>query len=135
MGDLERLMRAVRTIERLAWKHDCKDAAAVLMEHCSCKDRDAAAFAGYWLVEVWELNRKAHQESNPRCVECGDDVEGKRDVVRSDASYCSPACRQRAYRKRVTAPLPAERSKRNGNAAALRLPTSAEPVSRNERQQ
>src|SRR5215211_5954936 len=91
MGDLERLMRAVRTIERLAWKHDCKDAAAVLMEHCSCKDRDAAAFAGYWLVEVWELNRKAHQESNPRCVECGDDVEGKRDVVRSDASYCSPA--------------------------------------------
>jgi hypothetical protein len=65
-----------------------------------------------------------------KCAECGQDVWAKTDLVarkrefrwvRRDARYCSAKCRQKAYRKRVTArasPVRSEPSQRDGSSHA-----------------
>ena len=127
-SDLESLMRAVKTIERLAHKYDHEALAAALLKDCSRKDREAVAFVGLYLHDVWrEHLRGPDQASWPRCYECGRDIERPDGDPRADARYCSPKCRQRAYRKRVTASPSAESRKGNGGSAPLRMmcaPTS-----------
>jgi hypothetical protein len=100
MSDLKRLVRAVRIIEKLGWKYEHKDVAEALMKHCSARERGSCAFVGHYLVDVFYLNQAAERAAEPRCRECGGDVYGAKDSVRADARYCSPMCRQRAYRKR-----------------------------------
>jgi hypothetical protein len=97
-SDLQRLMRAVKIIARLADKYEQEEVAEALLKHCSHRERDAVSYVGTYLGDVWHFLRKAHYEALPRCRECGADAGG-----RADARYCSPGCRQRAYRKRVTA--------------------------------
>jgi hypothetical protein len=102
-SDLHRLMRAVKVIARLAWKYRTEDIAAALMKHCSSRERGDAAFVGTFLDDVWQLNKEAERELEPRCCECGRDILGTKDTgPRADARYCSPKCRQHAYRRRVT---------------------------------
>lgn len=103
-SDLQRLLRAAKTIARLAWKYDQKDIAAALLKHTTQRERQDVSFISQYLVDVWELYHQAEREAELRCCECGDSVhEWKDGLARSDARYCSPKCRQRAYRKRMTA--------------------------------
>jgi hypothetical protein len=102
-SDLQRLMRAVKVIAKLARKYRPEDVAAAMMKHCSACERGDAALVGTFLDDIWQLNREAEDEAEPRCPECGDFVDGKwtkTSRMRADARYCSQACRQRAYRKR-----------------------------------
>jgi hypothetical protein len=122
-SDLQRLMRAVKVIAKLAWKYEQEDVAAAMMKHCSARERSDAALVGSFLDDIWQLNRKAEDEAEPRCCECGENIYdikasecAKRgideDPPRTDVRYCSAKCRQRAYRKRVAA-------NRSTNAAAV----------------
>jgi hypothetical protein len=115
-SDIDRLMTAVRTIARLGWKYKHEDVAAALMKYCSPRERGDAAFAGSFLTDLWELNRKAEEGVEKLCCECGthtvDEWKGS-GYARSDSRYCSAKCRQKAYRKRVTAERSAGRPRRN----------------------
>lgn len=115
MTDLQRLMRAVKTISRLARKYRQEDVAAALLKHVSQRDRESVAFVGGYLSDVWELYKEPEREAEPRCCECGKNICDIKacecakhgideDLLpRTDARYCSAKCRQRAYRKRVAA--------------------------------
>jgi hypothetical protein len=140
-SDLQRLMRAVKIIAELAWKYRQEDVAMTLLKHCTRREREDVDFIGQFLVDVSDLNRKAEAEAEPRCCECGDSIYNKKDpnrkiakllgvcsatieqdigqkhsAMRSDARYCSPKCRQRAYRKRATDNRSASGPKRNDAA-------------------
>jgi hypothetical protein len=144
MSDLQRLMRAVKIIARLAQKYDQKDVADALMKHCSRRDRDVAAFIRQYFVDVFDLNRKAEEEAEPRCCECGGNVFNAKNfnrqiaeilgvspqtidhdcgtkvrTVRADTRYCSPKCRQRAYRKRKRVTVRHSSSRRKRHAATI----------------
>jgi hypothetical protein len=79
---------------------------------------------------LWDVARRKRQDENgtqenapQKCAQCG-----KRLRHRTDALYCSSACRQKAYRKRALRPgLDIERKNRN---ASQILPPIA-PISRN----
>jgi hypothetical protein len=96
----------VKVINRLANKYREEEVATALMKHWSRRERDIAAFVGTWLTDIWEINRKAESETEPHCCECGanilDNVKYDDKDARADARYCSPKCRQRAYRKRYS---------------------------------
>src|SRR5262249_349598 len=103
-SDLQQLMRAVKIIAKLAWKYRHEDVAAALLKHCSQREREDVPFVGQYLVEVWELYKGPESDAEPRCCECGTNIYDSKDgVARRDTRYCSQACRQRAYRKRVMA--------------------------------
>jgi hypothetical protein len=142
-SELGRLMMAVKIIAKLGSKCSNESIAAALMEHCSAQERGDAAFAGQVLVDAYETNRKAEAEAEPRCCECGDNILDKKistrtaalilhvhyrtverdagvketKLSRADARYCSAKCRQKAYRKRVTAKHASNHSERNGRDA------------------
>jgi hypothetical protein len=110
-SDLQRLMRAVRVITKVAREYDDEEVAEALMKHCSRKERGEAAFAGGFLEGMWQLNKKAESEAEPRCCECGENILDAKSTAaaeagreerdpRADTRYCSPKCRTRAYRKR-----------------------------------
>ena len=75
MSDLTRLIRAVRTLDKLAGEYSAEEIAAALVKHCSRKDRDEVAFAGHALLDVWHVYREADDASWPRCSECGNNIE------------------------------------------------------------
>jgi hypothetical protein len=136
MTDLERLMRAVKVIAKLAWQHEAKDVADALMQHATVRERENVPFVGQYLQDVESYYREADAAAEPRCAECGRSIYyGKkaiarfsgidpqtvaRDtgtryaVARSDARYCSAKCRQKAYRNRQAA--------RDGNKALNQRP-------------
>ena len=58
------------------------------------------------------------QRRQPRVCICG--IEFK--PTRGDARYCSPACKQRAYRQRVTAPTPPPRRPEPRKAGPVKHP-------------
>jgi len=116
-SDLQDLMRAVKIIAKLARKYQQEDVAAALLKHCTQRERADVPFIGQYLVDVWELYCKAEEAAEPRCAECGNSIhEWKDEFARSDARYCSQKCRQRAYRKRVTANRSANGRRRNAAA-------------------
>jgi DNA-directed RNA polymerase subunit RPC12/RpoP len=90
---------------------------------------DQIVEASLYLEKVARCINKQMQQMQWKCAECGHEVWFKDDLlrqsreikrVRRDAHYCSPACRQKAFRKRkrVTAsplsaldkPLPRDNS-------------------------
>ena len=102
-SDLQRLLRAVKRIARFAGRYRQEDIAAALLKDCTPRERADVGFVGQYLLDVWELNRKPELEAEPRCCECGKNIHDAKDgIARRDARYCSPVCRTRAYRKRVT---------------------------------
>jgi hypothetical protein len=142
MTDLERLMRAVKVIAKLAWQYEAKDVADALMQHATLRERENVRFVADYLSEVESYYREAHAATEQRCVECGGMIYDSRNggasdkaighllstdaqtiarwagtqysPVRSNARYCSAKCRQKAYRKRQAA--------RDGNKALNQLP-------------
>ena len=113
-SDLQRLMRAVKIIAKLAWKYRQQDVAAALLKHYSQRERGDVPLAGQFLTDLWDRYQASEREAEPRCLQCGESVHDTKDnLARADARYCSPKCRQRAYRKRVTARCPDGRQKHN----------------------
>jgi hypothetical protein len=117
-SDLDRFLRAVRTLTKLAHKHpDDSVWIEALGRHATVKQEGDVWFVGTFLDDIGrELSQRRVEEDYPRCV-CGREIEN----ARTDAKYCSRKCRQRAYRKRVTADPTKHERKRNGNGLALRL--------------
>jgi hypothetical protein len=97
-SDLQRLRLAVKIIAKLASKYEDKDVGEAMMKHFSARERGDATFVGTYLTDVWEINREAEEAAG---------------YARSDARYCSAKCRQKAYRKRVTAKRADDRPRRN----------------------
>jgi IS30 family transposase len=63
---------------------------------------DKLRFLGATLEGIGEMMKKEEAQAQERkCVECGSSLAGLDGEAR--AHYCSPKCRQTAYRKRVTA--------------------------------
>jgi len=85
-----------RTLVRLntVTRYSEEAIAKALLPHVKA---DQIQFLSEYLSDVAELMRKDDVVVR-RCAECGDSIPS-----RTDARYCSPRCRQRAYRKRVTA--------------------------------
>jgi hypothetical protein len=108
-------MKARRTLTRmakLAWK---VRAEALVSALNGWQPPRGFLFLFTYLSDLEELSRR------PRpCAECGTNLK----EYRSDARYCSPSCRQRAYRKRrVTARLSStdtEASRGDGSHCAER---------------
>jgi hypothetical protein len=124
-SDLQRLMRAVRTLSKLAQKYREEDVAAALLKHCTRRQRPDFPFVGQFLLDLHELYRKPEEDAEPRCCECGDFIHYNfkdRGIARSDARYCRPACRQKAHRKRVTANRAGGRQRRNAATVRDGLP-------------
>jgi hypothetical protein len=83
--------------------------------------------------DLHELMRKGITEHEPKCAVCGKPVIGsisralaqlgveKICSPRSDTRYCSARCRQKAYRKRVTAGRIDRRRSRNEQPSPLQI--------------
>jgi predicted nucleic acid-binding Zn ribbon protein len=88
-----------RTFARLLWLANRANAdvlAKLLVEHGAT---DGVQFCRDYLGDLWvEIGPLLSRPKRP-CAVCGQDI---RDIDRPDARYCSRACQQRAYRKRVT---------------------------------
>jgi endogenous inhibitor of DNA gyrase (YacG/DUF329 family) len=68
------------------------------VRHHYCSDRCRNAHSpGYQAGLARQARAEARGPSRP-CSECGEHFEPRR----SDARFCSPRCKQKAYRKRVT---------------------------------
>jgi hypothetical protein len=65
------------------------------------------------------------------CRQCGKEICYDGRDPRTDAQYCGPACRQRAYRSRVTTSAPKREREPNGNSILLRLWQQKGAASRN----
>src|SRR5262245_25422748 len=81
-------------------------------------------FLGEALDGISRTMEKRLTQHEPVCPVCNQAVgEGPRDTddFRSDARYCSAKCKQKAYRRRVTANRKNNGDSRNDSANALRL--------------
>jgi hypothetical protein len=85
----------------------------------------ADEWGGTFLDDIGSELSKRRDSVERRCRQCGkdiaDDVRYDGRHPRADAQYCGPACRQRAYRSRVTTGAPKCKPKNNGNGTSLRL--------------
>jgi hypothetical protein len=94
-----------RTLARVQWlrnRADCQELADALFAHGANSNTHVHIRGlGQYLEDVAEcLELKYPKQS---CAMCGIDLGCSFSVTRRDVRYCSSRCRQRAYRKRVTA--------------------------------
>jgi hypothetical protein len=89
------------------WLFDRVDAeklANVLVAHgFDFDDADEIGGLGQYLSDVREFMERLRPEQKQPCGVCGCDIRRETDCRRPEVRYCSAACRQRAYRARVTA--------------------------------
>jgi hypothetical protein len=83
-----------------AWHYWRKNGSKVVRTFCS-EDCRRAVFD--ILAKAKRLAARADARAGRKCEDCGETL----DADRSDARYCSPACRQRAYRRRRLSGPPA----------------------------
>jgi hypothetical protein len=137
-SDLQRFLYAVRTLEKLAWKYGGAEAwLEALGRWATVRQEDEVWFVGDFLEHIGEELSKRRVERPLCCRQCGKEIRiGNETIakvlgvttatvcmdvgqvyerVRANALYCSPACRQKAYRSRVTAKSAQPKRKRNGN--------------------
>ena len=130
-SDLDRLLRAVRTLAKIAHEYDNEHLLDVLGEYATVKQEDDVAFVGTWLSDISEELHKrnvvdGYEQSYPHCRQCGKEIDDVRyddsgRGPRADAQYCGQGCRQAAYRDRVAAKTAKPKRKRNGKRISLRL--------------
>jgi predicted nucleic acid-binding Zn ribbon protein len=106
-----------RTLARVEWLFDrvrAEQLAGVLVAHGV--PAGTLQFLGQCLDDTAECMKGVRPDAHRLCVVCGQDVDPN-DPRRRDARYCSRACRQRAYRTRVTGHPPGEPRPVTGPAA------------------
>lgn len=104
-----------RTLARVQWlidRVDNEQLAAVLVAHGTTNDVDDVQSIGEYLCDVAEFMKRLRPEQPRPCAVCGSEIRDN-DVERPEARYCSAACRQRAYRARVTSRQPGEQRTRH----------------------
>jgi hypothetical protein len=113
---VERFLSLERLLKRacnLAWKVHAKDLAEFLVARGYDSESARAGFVHDYFSDVEEYMRKLKPPQRPTCAECGAD-----ELYRSNGRYCSRKCRQKAYRKRVTAKASPRTAKRNERYAS-----------------
>ena len=99
--DLRWLRRTFARLDWLAGRVDAEELAKVLVEHSAAQDAKVQRLRDY-LSDLWHfVERLQPPRPEQPCAVCGGD-KWINDIDRSDARYGSAACRQRAYRQRVT---------------------------------
>lgn len=93
------LRSALRTLTRLkaTAQAPCEEAAKAFLGYHTA---DSIQCLGEYLIDVAGI--MARLAKRP-CASCGKEITSRLYGARPDARYCSHRCRQRAYRKRVTA--------------------------------
>jgi hypothetical protein len=99
--DLRYVLRTLTRLNRIAKKVPAEDLAAALLPHPH--RYDLLLFLATYLNDVEEFGLPLAKAQWRRCAECGHELDCRFYSIRSDAHFCSPKCRQKAYRKRVTA--------------------------------
>jgi predicted nucleic acid-binding Zn ribbon protein len=110
---VEEVLRTLARVEALGKLGRNEDVAAALAPHLNgCRIQGLGEF----LVDVAYYMKKiqTQEQYSPSrlCVVCDRDIDSERANVR----FCSPKCRQKAYRERVMDNQPRRPSKCNGNA-------------------
>jgi hypothetical protein len=94
---------ARQSAEEAGWR---PDVAAALAPHVEGSlIQELGEFLETVAYYMKKIQTKEQYDPLPKCIECGKDIEHDLTVYetyRKDVRYCSPRCRQRAYRKRVT---------------------------------
>ncbi len=118
-SDLDRLLRAVRTLAKIASTYDTEHLLDVLGQYATLKQEGEVRFVAAFLDEIGQELFKRSGDPRPHCQQCDkeicDDVRYDDRDPRADAQYCGPACRQKAYRDRVKAKAKKRKPKRNEN--------------------
>jgi hypothetical protein len=123
-SDLSRFLRAVKTIDRLVHKYPHEEAwIRALGRYATIRQEGEIWHVGDFLGDIGRELSSMRDGVKATCKGCGKEIcdsakYNDRDP-RSDAQYCSARCRQKAYRKRVTASIAVKPNKRNGIAASL----------------
>jgi hypothetical protein len=111
---LRYVLRTLGRLKRIANKVPAEQLAAALQPHLHS---ERLSYLSRYLSDVAEY---ANQAAKRQCAVCGLELDSRIYSVRSDARYCSPGCRQKAYRKRVTArasPTKIDASRRDASLA------------------
>jgi hypothetical protein len=121
-SDLQRFLRAVQTLNKLAHKYSEEGFLEALGRYATVKQEEDVFFVGTFLEDIGRELQNRRVEVDRPCRQCGRQIDDydNRDA-RADAVYCSSACRQRAYRRRVTADNQNRPRNRNGTRKKLRL--------------
>lgn len=101
-SDLQRFLRAVRTLAKLADKYDRETHLDALGRYATKKQEDDLLSVGAFLDDIGQQLLRQRLAAKHSCRQCGNDVHnvlvGTTYVVgagrRTAAQYCSPACRQ-----------------------------------------
>lgn len=135
-NDLQRFLRAVRTLAKLADKYDRKNHLDTLEKYATAKQKEHVLNAHGLLDPIAQaLLKQRVANAKRRCRQCDRDLDtsvipnavlgikepGMQVLFaerRADAQYCSDDCRQKAYRSRVTAKAAKRERKRNGVTAS-----------------
>ena len=93
-SDLQRFLRAVKTIAKLAWKYPDEAFLEALGRYATVQQEDDVGFVGEFLDEIGrELSKR---RVRPCCRQCDkeicDDVRYDDRNPRADAQYCGPRC-------------------------------------------
>jgi hypothetical protein len=115
--DLKFVLRTLTRLKRIADKVPAEQLAAALVPRHLQRER--FLYLSTYLRDIVDYAEKFAPKQ--QCCECGKEFQSPLYNVRSDARYCSRGCRQKAYRKRVTArasPAKAEASQRDGTLRA-----------------
>jgi hypothetical protein len=124
-SDLQRFLRAVRTLAKLARTYGDEAVLDALGQHATLKQEGDVRFVGGFLDDIGKELYERSGDPVPHCRQCDkeicNDVRYNDRDPRADAQYCGPACRQKAYRSRVTANTAKHNRKRNGKGISLRL--------------
>jgi len=130
-SDLQRFLRAVRTLARLGDKYDLKNHLDTLEKYATAKQKDDVLNASALLDPIAQaLVKQRLEHVEHRCRQCGHNLDttlipnallgiktpGMQVSLserRADRQYCDPTCRQRAYRARVTAKAAKREQKRH----------------------
>jgi hypothetical protein len=124
-SDLDRFLRAVRTLARLAHKYGDDSFMEALGRYATVKQEGEVWFVGTFLDDIGsELSKRCVEQTTRICAECGGEGVGRKDrddtLNRPNSRYCSAKCRQKAYRKRVTGKASPRAGKRNGKRHGTR---------------
>jgi hypothetical protein len=124
-SDLDRFLRAVRTLAKLAHKYGDDCFLDALGRYAAVKQEGEVWFVGTFLDDIGRELADRRVEPKRICAECGND-DADRLYDRSDSRYCSAKCRQKAYRKRVTGKASPRAGKRNGTRQRYSSPAEIE---------
>lgn len=116
-SDLDRLLRAVRTLRRLLGEYGEEAVTEGLGRFATAKQENVVWAVGAMLDKIGQelSSRRVHS----RCPECGEMITA--GLGRADAVYCSAGCKQAAYRARVAANTAKPKRMRNGTSTSLRM--------------